>query len=253
MSIHGVEIYYTVQGEGIPIIFVHPPVLSSTSFIFQIRELSTKFRVIAFDIRGHGKSQASQESLTYPIIVADMEELMNGLGVDKAYLCGYSTGGSIVLEFLLEHPDRAYGGILIGGISEIHDFRLKARIFLGISLSTLGAFRILALLLAWSNSIPSIFWRTFQDAKRGNSKNAEQYYRYSLTYDCTKQLPKINIPILLLYGEQDKGFHSYGHLLHESLPKNELVFIGHVKHQIPTKATSQLHDEIVRFIDKHTG
>lgn len=249
MTINGVRLYYVTQGQGVPIILIHPPVLTSISFAAQLQELSKEYQTIAFDIRGHGKSQESEEPVTYPLIASDIKKLMDALRIEKAFLCGYSTGGSIVLEFLLRYPERAHGGIVVSGISEVHDLRLKARMSLGMVTAKLGAMRTLALSLAWSNSERWMFWQTFKDAKLGNSKNAEQYYRYSLKYNCTGQLSEIKHPVLLVYGEKDKGFHSYGHLLHRLLPRNEYVYIRNVKHQIPSKAANAFHDIITQFID----
>lgn len=50
-------LYYTVKGKGIPIIVIHPPVLSSINFIYQLEGLSRYFQVITFDIRGHGRQK----------------------------------------------------------------------------------------------------------------------------------------------------------------------------------------------------
>lgn len=248
MTVNKVNLYYIAKGQGIPIVFIHPPVLTSISFAPQLRELSKLYQTIAFDIRGHGKSDGSIEPITYPLIASDIKELMNSLRIEKAFLCGYSTGGSIVLEFLLRHPERAYGGIVVSGLSEVHDMRLKARMSLGMAVAKLGGLRTLALSLAWSNSERSMFWEAFKDAKMGNSENAEQYYRYALTYNCTDELSKIQCPVLLVYGNKDQGFHSYGQLLHKYLPHNDLVYIRDVKHQIPSKAASSLQHAVTQFI-----
>lgn len=247
MTVNGVKTYYIERGSGTPIIFVHPPVLSSTCFVHQLNDLSGKFKTIAFDIRGHGMSQPSKEVLTYELIATDIKALMDALDIEKAFLCGYSTGGSIILQFLLSYPERAFGGIITGGMSEVHDFRLKMRISLGIASAQIGAMNVLAMSLAWTNSSRVIFWKMFNNAKTGNSENVEQYYRQSLTYNGTKQLPQIHAPVLLVYGKKDKEFHSYGELLHQRLPQSELVFIPNVKHQIPTKATRQLHEAMINF------
>lgn len=251
-KINGVDLYYEVKGRGIPIIFVHPPVLSSISFFRQIEGLSSDFKTIRFDIRGHGRSAPSLKPLTYSLIVEDIRQLMNELQIEKAYLCGYSTGGSIVLEFLLMYPEAALGGIIIGGMSEVHDLRLGGRIYLGIAISKFRAMKPLALSLAWSNSdSPKLVWKTYQDSKRGNPSNVEQYYRCSLYYNCTERLSSIDLPVLLVYGVKDKAFHSYGHLLHERLPHSELVMIPNVKHQIPTKASNKVNNLITRFVKTH--
>ncbi|MFE4810053.1 hypothetical protein ACFQ9Y_02630 [Peribacillus simplex] len=55
-------------------------------------------------------------------------------------------------------------------------------------------------------------------------------------YNCTQQLEKINLPILLVYGKKDKPLHHY--VLNERLPCTELKFIDLAKHPIPTKAAN---------------
>ncbi len=252
-QINGISIYYEVKGQGTPIFFIHPPVLSSISFYHQIEGLSDDFMTIRFDIRGHGRSGPSKVPLTYPRIVEDIRQLMDLLEIKKAYLCGYSTGGSIALEFLLTYPEKALGGIVVGGISEVHDLRLVGRICLGITLAKLWAIQPLALSLAWSNSdSQDLRSKTFKDSKQGNPLNVEQYYRSSLHYNCTDRLSSVHLPVLLVYGAKDKEFHSYGHLLHKNLPHSELLIIPNVKHQIPTKASNNLNDCIKQFINTHS-
>lgn len=248
-EINGCSIFYEVRGKGIPIIFVHPPVLSGTVFTHQVDTLSKTFQTIAFDIRGHGKSGPSQQPICYPSIVDDMRKLLDVLQLDKVFLCGYSTGGSIVLEFLLTYPERTFGSILVGAISEVSDLRLKARISLGVTCVRFAALKPLAWSVTWSNSDNmSLFWTTFQDAIKGTPKNVEEYYRSSLKYNCTARLAEIQRPVLLVYGEKDKGFHSYARRMHKYLPISQLIFVPGVKHQIPTKAANELNHLINDFI-----
>lgn len=109
LDVDGSSLYYTVKGKGVPIVFIHPPVLTCVNFEYQIEELSKEFKVIAFDIRGHGRSQDSRQPITYPLIVEDIRRLLNHLEVKKACICGYSTGSSVALEFLLTFAESALG------------------------------------------------------------------------------------------------------------------------------------------------
>jgi pimeloyl-ACP methyl ester carboxylesterase len=244
--------HYTDHGKGIAIVFIHPPVLTSLNFQYQIQELSADFRTIAFDIRGHGRSEPSGKEITYPLIVEDIRQLMDQLKIEKAFICGYSTGGSVVLEFLLTYPDRALGGIVISGMSEASNKSLRNKISLGRIFSKIGAVGTIALSVAWAqaNTKLSLLRLLFNDAKKGNAKNAEQYYQYSLHYNCSSHLENIHHPVLLIYGEKDKQFHPYAKLLHQRLPKNELFFIKNTKHQLPTKAPGKLNDLIQQFIHR---
>ena len=253
LDVGGSNLYYTVKGKGIPIVFIHPPVLTCVNFKYQIEELSQKFKVIVFDIRGHGRSQYSRQPITYSLIATDIRHLLDHLKVEKAFICGYSTGSSVALEFLLTFTERALGGILIGGMSEVGDGYLKNKISLGVKLAKTKAVSCLALSISWSNSNTyKLFRKMFKEAQKGSAKNFEQYYRYSLHYNCTNQLKNIKLPVLLVYGKKDKPFYDHAKLLHEKLPCNELKFIGNVKHQIPTKAAKDLNEMIKQFAFIHT-
>lgn len=246
------SIFFTVKGKGIPIVFIHPPLLTSVNFKYQMENLSHDFQVITFDIRGHGKSGYSSKPITYPLMVEDIKQLLDHLGVNKAFICGYSTGASIALEFLLAAPDRALGGVVISGMSEVSDWLLKKRISLAIKLVRSRAFSVLAWSICWSNSNTiDLFKAMLSDAKKGDVRNFEQYYRYSLNYNHTNQLKNIKLPMILVYGKKDKQFQRYAQILYKELPCSELKIIENIDHRIPTKAASELNEMISDFIKKH--
>ncbi|MBM7660357.1 pimeloyl-ACP methyl ester carboxylesterase [Bacillus mesophilus] len=252
LNIDGTTINFTVKGEGIPLVFIHPPTLTSVNFQYQLEELSQYFKVITFDIRGHGKSSYSSTPITYQLIVEDIKRILDHLEIDKAFVCGYSTGGSIVLEFLLTSHHRAFGGVIISGMSEVRDNYLKNKISLGVKLAKAGLVPVLALGISKSNSTNfKLFKKMFTDAKQGDSRNIEQYYACSLHYNCTNRLKNINLPTILIYGKKDEPFHPYAKILHEQLPNNELKFIENVDHRVPTKAANELHTLIRQFVNKH--
>jgi pimeloyl-ACP methyl ester carboxylesterase len=110
-------------------------------------------------------------------------------------------------------------------MSEVNEWRLRSKISLGAVFSKIGAVGTIAFSNAWTQAKNvALFRELFNDAKKGNARNAEQYYRYSLKYNCTSQLREIHLPVLLVYGEKDKHFHPYAKMLHQRLPKSELVF-----------------------------
>jgi pimeloyl-ACP methyl ester carboxylesterase len=251
LQVNGVSLFYSVKGEGVPIVFIHPPVLTSDNFIYQKNELSRYFKTITFDIRGHGKSDFSPAPLSYPLIAEDIMYLLDHLGIEKAFLCGYSTGGSIVLECLLNYPKRCIGGIVVSGMSEAYG-TLKDKITVGKCLAEQDAVLLIALSVSRSNSNnKQLYERLFKSAIKGDRRNIEQYYAYSLEYNCTARLDSIHHPVLLVYGQKDKQFHPYAKLLYKKLPNNELKFIDHVKHQLPTKAAEELNERIKQFVNEH--
>ncbi|CAH0121268.1 MULTISPECIES: alpha/beta fold hydrolase [unclassified Paenibacillus] len=248
--INGTMLYYETYGEGVPIVFIHPPLISSANFRYQQMQLSDEFQVITFDIRGHGRSEPSQTPVTYPLICEDILRLMDRLNIEKAFLCGYSTGGSIALEAMLSYPDRFRGGILISAMSEASDFYLRGRIHAAIGLSSWkAAIRLLTLGVTWGNSDSmATFRRLMKDALKGDWRNIRQYYKYSLNYNCTNRLHEIDAPILLMFGGKDKSFKRYCHLLQKGLRKFKLITFREENHRLPTLAADKTNQMIRSWI-----
>jgi len=249
-TINGTTIHFKTSGTGVPIIFIHPPLLTNANFSYQHAELSDQFQVVTFDIRGHGRSQSFDGHLTYELIAEDIKQLMDYLHIDKAFIAGYSTGGSIAMQALLTYPERFLGGILISAMSEASHFTLKNRIRLAAGLSRWKwANRLLMLAIAWGNADSRLtFRKLLQGAKQGSARNIQQYYQYSLDYNCTNELKSIEAPILLLYGEKDRQFRRYYHKIQQQLRHYELILLPNHKHQLPTKASFELNDEIRKWI-----
>lgn len=242
------SLYYEDQGKGIPILFVHPPILSSRNFLYQQKAFVPAFRVITFDIRGHGRSTRSEQAVTYDMISQDMLALLDHLEIEKAYIVGYSMGGSVVLNFLLNHPQRISGAVLMGGFSEVHSWKLRCELQMAVVMSK-KTHGLLAQAVSWGNAdSPEMYRILVEDAKQSNSANVRQYYQNALTFNCTNQLSQIQQPICLLYGENDREFHSYAALLKERLVNHELKMVSKAKHQLPTKWTEETNRYIEQFI-----
>jgi len=104
---NGVNIRYIIAGTGEPVILVHGFAGNLDVWESLIADLSKDHEAIAFDCRGHGKSDKPHEPEQYGIeMVNDITRLMDHLQISKAHIVGYSMGGAIVMKTLVEHPDR---------------------------------------------------------------------------------------------------------------------------------------------------
>jgi pimeloyl-ACP methyl ester carboxylesterase len=117
----GVKIYYRDEGEGDAVVLVHG--FASTAEhnwggTGWIATLSEQYRVVAPDVRGHGLSDKPHSSTEYGYanMGADVTRLMDHLGIERAFLIGYSMGASIAIELMLSHPER-FRAIVLGGIA----------------------------------------------------------------------------------------------------------------------------------------
>ncbi len=95
-----VNIYYEINGEGTPIVFIHGFSESGDIFRIQKRALSKKYKVITYDIRGHGRSNIANYGLNINRLSIDLEELIIYLNLQNVVLVGWSMGASVLLDYI---------------------------------------------------------------------------------------------------------------------------------------------------------
>ncbi|PLX26425.1 MAG: alpha/beta hydrolase [Ignavibacteria bacterium] len=104
--------FYTDDGSGLPIIFLHAFPLNSSMWRAQRRDLNSFFRVLTLDLPGFGRGEEFVEGFSIDD-AADMAiTLLDDRGIDRAVFCGCSMGGYITLSALKRHPDRFAGMVL---------------------------------------------------------------------------------------------------------------------------------------------
>src|ERR1022692_3479615 len=101
------EIVYHVLGEGPPVILLHPFPANHEFWLPVANALSTRYRVILPDLRGHGDSEIGQGPATMEKHAADISRVMDDAEVGRAPLIGVSIGGYALFEFWRKHRGRA--------------------------------------------------------------------------------------------------------------------------------------------------
>ena len=113
----GVRIRYVDHGAGAPVILIHGFTANIERGWVQtgiLPDLARDYRVIAFDLRGHGKSDKPHDPRAYEEVGLDAIHLMNHLGIERAHAVGYSLGGIILAKLLTMHPARFTSAVLGG-------------------------------------------------------------------------------------------------------------------------------------------
>jgi pimeloyl-ACP methyl ester carboxylesterase len=103
----GVRIYYDAQGSGPAVLLSHGYSATSQMWTKQVEALKDRYRVITWDMRGHGQSDSPEDQALYSeaATCGDMAGILRELGIEKAIVGGLSLGGYMSLAFNVRYPE----------------------------------------------------------------------------------------------------------------------------------------------------
>lgn len=114
IQVDGVSIHYEEHGAGDALVLAHGHSTSLEMWERQVGPLSERYRLVLYDMRGHGRSGAPEDLASYTMerYAEDQAALLDHLGIERAYVGGLSMGGMVALQFAVTHPDRVRALIL---------------------------------------------------------------------------------------------------------------------------------------------
>jgi pimeloyl-ACP methyl ester carboxylesterase len=118
--VNGANLHYNVVGEGFPLVLVHAGIADSRMWDKQVMAFAERFQVIAYDMRGFGKSEMPPGEFSHH---RDLAELLRYLVVTKAHVLGISMGAAVAINFALEFPE--YTQSLILAAPAVEGYRFK--------------------------------------------------------------------------------------------------------------------------------
>jgi 3-oxoadipate enol-lactonase len=101
-----IEMFYVEAGQGEPLVLIMGYGGDHLAWAFQVRALAERCRVITFDNRGAGQTDAPDGPYTTRLMAEDTAGLMDKIGIARAHVLGVSMGGMIAQELALNHPER---------------------------------------------------------------------------------------------------------------------------------------------------
>ena len=121
----GVAIAYTIRGDGSPaLVFIHGWMCDQTFWDAQVASMSENHTVVTIDVAGHGLSGVDRESWTLEAFGADVQSVVEHLGLDRVILIGHSMGGPVAHEAARLMPDRVIGVVAVDALQNA-DFELE--------------------------------------------------------------------------------------------------------------------------------
>jgi 3-oxoadipate enol-lactonase len=106
VAVNGIELNYTIEGDGPWVVMSHSLACSLQMWDPQAEVLAARYRVLRFDTRGHGWSAAPAGAYTLDQLADDLHGLLQALKVDRPHFVGLSMGGMIGMTYALKYPGR---------------------------------------------------------------------------------------------------------------------------------------------------
>lgn len=116
VAANGVELYYEIHGpaDAPVLLFTHGAGWDHQQWAPQIAEFSRTYKVVVWDVRGHGRSSCPLGAMHADDFSRDLVSLLDHLGVQQAVLIGLSMGGHISLRAAVHYPERVAGLVVMG-------------------------------------------------------------------------------------------------------------------------------------------
>lgn len=222
-----IALYYQEKGTKEPFILLHGNGEDGSYFKHQTDFFYDRYKVIALDTRGHGKSPRGTKPFTIKQFACDLYDFMTGLGISDAVILGFSDGANIAMEFAINHPDMVKALILNGG-----------------NLNPKGVKRTTQIPIEIGYKIAGRFASKSPNAK----KNAEMLGLMVHEPNIERsELSKITAPTLVICGSNDIIKESHTKEIAESIPNARLSIIKG-SHFIANKRPAAFNKEVEDFL-----
>lgn len=250
LSRDGISIYYEVHGDadeaGQTVLLSNGFSGSTRTWAGQIEPLSKKFRVIIWDMRGHGQSDAPDDASLYTrdATIGDMLALLAEVGAGEAHIGGHSLGGYLSIEAYRRHPDIFKSLLLLNTGPGFRNDEARA----GWNARCEKDAETFEKRHAEQMALPE------NERRKGNHRSLMGVARAArgiLPQDDAKvieTLPNIAVPALVLVGDQDHAFKNAAEYMSIKIPKATSVVIKDAGHNASMDQPDAVADAVLEFL-----
>lgn len=253
---NGIETHYTIEGEGPWLTMSHSLACNLSMWDEQAKVLSRRFKVLRYDTRGHGKSDAPKAPYTLEQLADDAKALFGALGITRTHWVGLSMGGMIGQVFELKYPGVFSSMVLADTTSrypadavQTWDERVRTARAHGMEAMVEGT-----------------MGRWFTEPYRSAHKDVMEQIAVGIRetpvegyagccaaiskMDALDRLKEIDCPTLVIVGEQDQGTTpAAARLIQENINGAELVIIPSAAHLSNVEQAQAFNSALASFYD----
>lgn len=255
IDIGDLNVCYEVVGDGETLVFIHGLGSSIVDWEEQVEAFKDKFRVLRYDVRGHGQTDKPSGRYSIPLFAQDLAKLLDKLEINEAHIVGLSMGGWIAFQFAVDRPDRVKSLTIVNSGPELvfKTWKKKKELW-----TRLILFRLLNMKKIGKVLAPRIFIKPEQEEIRQKfierwAKNHKPAYmaafQGSVNWSVMDQIDKIKCPILVVAADEDYTPVSEKQEYAAKLPNAKLVVIEDSRHATPVERPSEFNSTVLSFLE----
>jgi len=271
-KIGSLELYYEEHGSGDPLLLIMGLAADSQAWMFQVPDFAQRYRTIAFDNRGVGRSSKPAGPYTIHEMADEAAGLLDVLSIPRAHVVGVSMGGMIAQELVLRHPEKVRGLVLACTYpepdSDVEQRRQFSLTQFGGSVDASGAMKIdvsaINPLMFLQQLLPTVFNQAFIDRelpKLMQVFSGALQWGFSMeailgqvaavmSHRATDRLHQIKSPTLVITGDADRLVPpANSDILAREIAGAKLVKIPGGSHGFNFETPELFNREVLSFLD----
>lgn len=244
------------EGDGPAVLLLHMVGGSHTIWNAAIPELAKEYRVLAPDLRGHGRTVAPPGSLyTFDELEGDLVRLLDARSVESTFVVGLSGGALLALRLTLDHPERVRGLVMVSGAAytDNHTRSISQRWAQTLKQEGRDAFglRLLKDLYYpdWIEEHLDFADTVRETVEKQDFGPAEHWAAAMEKFDERNRIASVRVPTLIVQAMDDQVVDaSHGRILRQSIPGSQIRILPQTGHMIPIERPAETLEAISGFL-----
>ena len=256
---NGVRLHYVEAGTGPAVVCIHGLGLNTGVWRHLMPQLSQRYRTVAYDLRGMGKSEApGRRGVTHTIDLHadDLEALLDALRIERAAMVAHAYGAFVSMRFAMTRPDRVSAMVVVNTSAMMGEPGISQGLYRAAMAELDGMEPLLDVAMS----------RWFVESFHRERPEVIQFFREMLgstpplgyaasarelaNMDLRPGLGKIECPTLAVAGEGDWSTPPEHHkVIAQGIPKGRLIVVKNASHTVPEEQPEEFARLTLEFLD----
>lgn len=254
VEVNDLNMFYIEKGEGHPLILLHGGIgTAEFNWKEHIEYYSRKFRVIALDSRGHGRTDNPSGEFSYKLMADDVAAFAQIMKLEKPFIMGWSDGGQIALEIGIRHPGLTKALIVGGVLSEITDYYSAAMRQWGIEgPGKVNLETMMEVIPQFTQKLPELHSSIYGDEYWKKLVQDISHMWCDPKAFPSEEIKKIEEPILIIAGDRDEASSVDECVkMYKLIPNAELAVIPNAHHDVYETKPDLFNNVVLEFLQRY--